>query len=33
MQAFVTKIVQMMKDEKLFAPQGGPIVLAQVFIF
>jgi len=32
MQAFVTKIVQMMKDEKLFAPQGGPIVLAQVFI-
>ena len=32
MQAFVTKIVQMMKDEKLFAPQGGPIVLAQVLI-
>ncbi|QCE16912.1 beta-galactosidase [Vigna unguiculata] len=30
MQAFVTKIVQMMKDEKLFAPQGGPIVLAQI---
>ena len=32
MQAFVTKIVQMMKDEKLFAPQGGPIILAQVLI-
>ncbi|CAJ1973023.1 unnamed protein product [Sphenostylis stenocarpa] len=30
MQAFVTKIVQMMKDEKLFAPQGGPIILAQI---
>ncbi|KAK7310538.1 hypothetical protein RJT34_08104 [Clitoria ternatea] len=30
MEAFVTKIVQMMKDEKLFAPQGGPIILAQI---
>ncbi|KAJ1411692.1 Glycoside hydrolase, family 35 [Sesbania bispinosa] len=30
MQAFVTKIIQMMKDEKLFAPQGGPIILAQI---
>ncbi|BAT77461.1 hypothetical protein VIGAN_02004000 [Vigna angularis var. angularis] len=30
MQAFVSKIVQMMKDEKLFAPQGGPIILAQI---
>lgn len=33
MSAFVGKIIQMMKDEKLFAPQGGPIILAQVFIF
>nr|KYP44066.1 Beta-galactosidase 13 [Cajanus cajan] len=30
MQGFVTKIIQMMKDEKLFAPQGGPIILAQI---
>ncbi|XP_027357087.1 beta-galactosidase 13-like [Abrus precatorius] len=30
MQAFVSKIIQMMKDEKLFAPQGGPIILAQI---
>jgi hypothetical protein len=31
MKAFVGKIIQMMKDEKLFASQGGPIILAQVF--
>ncbi|KAL5066527.1 hypothetical protein RYX36_028264 [Vicia faba] len=30
MQAFVGKVIQMMKDEKLFAPQGGPIILAQI---
>ncbi|XP_004500729.2 beta-galactosidase 13-like [Cicer arietinum] len=30
MQKFVSKIIQMMKDEKLFAPQGGPIILAQI---
>ncbi|GAU33634.1 hypothetical protein TSUD_310420 [Trifolium subterraneum] len=30
MKAFVGKIIQMMKDEKLFAPQGGPIILAQI---
>lgn len=30
MQAFVTKIIDMMKAEKLFAPQGGPIILAQI---
>ncbi|KAI5402303.1 beta-galactosidase 13 [Lathyrus oleraceus] len=30
MSAFVGKIIQMMKDEKLFAPQGGPIILAQI---
>ena len=30
MQNFTTKIDQMMKDEKLFEPQGGPIILPQV---
>ncbi|XP_024518549.1 beta-galactosidase 8 isoform X1 [Selaginella moellendorffii] len=30
MQAFVEKIVAMMKHDKLFAPQGGPIILAQI---
>ncbi|KAK8582514.1 hypothetical protein V6N13_069291 [Hibiscus sabdariffa] len=30
MQRFVTMIVNKMKEEKLFAPQGGPIVLAQI---
>ncbi|KAL2346041.1 hypothetical protein Fmac_000041 [Flemingia macrophylla] len=30
MQGFVSKIMQMMKDEKLFASQGGPIILAQI---
>ncbi|KAE8706801.1 NAD-dependent ADP-ribosyltransferase sirtuin-4-like [Hibiscus syriacus] len=29
MQNFTTFIVNLMKQEKLFAPQGGPIVLAQ----
>ncbi|KAI5315079.1 hypothetical protein L3X38_044255 [Prunus dulcis] len=30
METFVTKIIAMMKHEKLFAPQGGPIILAQI---
>jgi hypothetical protein len=30
MQTFVTKIVDMMKDEKLYSWQGGPIILQQV---
>jgi len=30
MQNFTTKIVELMKEEKLFAWQGGPIVLTQV---
>ncbi|KAK3008150.1 hypothetical protein RJ639_015129 [Escallonia herrerae] len=29
MQSFTQKIVQMMKDEKLFESQGGPIILSQ----
>ncbi|KAF3638200.1 Beta-galactosidase [Capsicum annuum] len=30
MKLFLAKIVNLMKDEKLFATQGGPIILAQV---
>ena len=30
MQKFVTKIVNLMKDERLFYPQGGPIIISQV---
>lgn len=30
MQNFTTKIVNMMKEENLFASQGGPIILSQV---
>ncbi|KAL2896268.1 Beta-galactosidase 5 [Bienertia sinuspersici] len=30
MQGFTTKIVDMMKSEKLFASQGGPIILSQI---
>ncbi|KAK4344317.1 hypothetical protein RND71_037411 [Anisodus tanguticus] len=30
MQGFVQKIVNMMKSEKLFEPQGGPIIIAQI---
>ncbi|KAL7155850.1 hypothetical protein ABFS83_03G103500 [Erythranthe nasuta] len=30
MQNFTTKIVNMMKSEKLFASQGGPIILSQI---
>ncbi|KAF7810784.1 beta-galactosidase 13-like [Senna tora] len=30
MKQFVTKVIDMMKAEKLFASQGGPIILAQI---
>lgn len=30
MQGFVQKIVQMMKNERLFQSQGGPIILSQI---
>ncbi|KAH9752853.1 Beta-galactosidase 7 [Citrus sinensis] len=30
MQIFITKIVNMCKEANLFAPQGGPIILAQI---
>ncbi|XP_039127499.1 beta-galactosidase 6-like [Dioscorea cayenensis subsp. rotundata] len=30
MESFLTKIVNLMKDENLFASQGGPIILAQI---
>ena len=30
MQGFVTKIVNLMKENQLFAWQGGPIIMAQV---
>ncbi|XP_051221950.1 beta-galactosidase 7-like [Lolium perenne] len=30
MQNFVAKIVKMMKDEKLYYPQGGPIIISQI---
>ncbi|KAJ8899934.1 hypothetical protein K2173_019639 [Erythroxylum novogranatense] len=30
METFTTSIVKMMKNEKLFASQGGPIILAQI---
>ncbi|KAK7283549.1 hypothetical protein RIF29_13131 [Crotalaria pallida] len=30
MKEYVTKIIKLMKDEKLFASQGGPIILAQI---
>jgi hypothetical protein len=31
MQTFVTKIVNIMKEEKLYSWQGGPIILQQVW--
>ena len=31
MKTFTTLIVDMAKKEKLFASQGGPIILAQVY--
>ena len=30
MHAFTQKIVQMMKNERLFQSQGGPIILSQI---
>lgn len=30
MQKYVTMIINKLKEEKLFAPQGGPIILAQI---
>jgi hypothetical protein len=30
MEGFTKKIVEMMKNEKLFQSQGGPIILSQV---
>ncbi|THU57063.1 hypothetical protein C4D60_Mb11t23810 [Musa balbisiana] len=30
MQKYVTKIVEMMKSERLFASQGGPIIITQI---
>lgn len=33
MEKFVRKIVSMMKDEGLYAWQGGPIILSQVNFF
>ena len=30
MKKFVDYIVNMMSEQNLFAPQGGPIILAQV---
>lgn len=32
MQGFTQKIVMMMKSEKLFESQGGPIILSQVWV-
>jgi beta-galactosidase len=31
MQKFTEKIVDMMKAEKLFESQGGPIIMSQVY--
>ena len=33
MQRFTEKIVNMMKAEKLFESQGGPIILSQVCLY
>ena len=33
MERFTAKIVDLMKQEKLYASQGGPIILSQVFSF
>lgn len=33
MQRFTAKIVDVMKQEKLYASQGGPIILSQVKIW
>ncbi|KAG9144314.1 hypothetical protein Leryth_019411 [Lithospermum erythrorhizon] len=31
MQRFTAKIVDLMKQEKLYASQGGPIILSQIY--
>ena len=33
MQNFTTKIVNMLKEEGLYASQGGPIILSQVYTY
>lgn len=33
MQGFVQRIVSLMKSERLFEPQGGPIIMSQVYIY
>lgn len=33
MERWVTKIISLMKENKLFASQGGPIILSQVSIY
>lgn len=33
MKRFLAKIVVLMKEENLFASQGGPIILAQVISY
>lgn len=30
MERWVTKVVNLMRDNKLYAPQGGPIIMSQV---
>lgn len=32
MEKYVRWIMKMMKDENMLAPQGGPVVVAQVLI-
>lgn len=32
MKEYVSSVVEKMREAKLFAPQGGPIILAQVLI-
>jgi hypothetical protein len=32
MKEYVSTVINKMREEKLFAPQGGPIILAQVMI-
>jgi len=32
MKEYASIVINRMKEEKLFAPQGGPIILAQVLI-
>jgi len=32
MKQYVSTVIKKLRDAKLFAPQGGPIILAQVLI-